>query len=137
LLQVNQELEMRKENMTEIIRQVCNSQDFDYRIAIAVAIHESGLNPYAVNENTNGTFDYGLFQFNSVTLECYAITEEVAYDPVQSTAYFCLIINNLMEKYDGDLYYVLRCYAAGETGAANGGGYAFADDIFKQLGATP
>ena len=33
---------------------------------IAVAKAESGLNPLTVNKNTNGTWDRGIFQINSV-----------------------------------------------------------------------
>ncbi|HOL44407.1 MAG TPA: lytic transglycosylase domain-containing protein [Methanothrix sp.] len=31
----------------------------------AIASHESGFNPYAVNRNINGSYDYGLMQINS------------------------------------------------------------------------
>lgn len=38
----------------------------DYKIAIAVARSESGLREDAININTNGTIDVGIFQINSV-----------------------------------------------------------------------
>jgi len=31
----------------------------------AIAVHESGMNPGAVNVNRNGTYDYGLMQVNT------------------------------------------------------------------------
>lgn len=38
----------------------------DLVIAVAVAKAESTWNPTAINENTNGSVDYGLFQINSI-----------------------------------------------------------------------
>lgn len=41
----------------------------NYKLAIAVAKAESGLNPEAINVNTNGSIDLGLFQINSTHYE--------------------------------------------------------------------
>jgi len=50
----------------------------------AIAKTESGLNPRALNRNTNGSRDLGLMQINSSwlpKLAKYGITEEQLYEP--------------------------------------------------------
>lgn len=42
---------------------------YEAKVAIAVARTESGLNPEALHYNTNGTYDVGVFQINSIHWE--------------------------------------------------------------------
>lgn len=46
--------------------QLIQSYNWDVRVATAIMQAESGCNPTAYNENTNGSVDRGLFQVNSV-----------------------------------------------------------------------
>lgn len=124
------------ESVASIIRLICNRRDFDPDIAYAVALHESALNSKAVNINVNGTTDRGLYQFNDVFLDYYALTEEQAHDIVTATEYFIMYMKYLLDKYGGDLHYALRCYNAGEYGAEQGGGVAYADNVLKMLDNT-
>jgi len=116
----------------DVIKLTAQSENFDPNIVLAVAIHESGLDPDATNLNSNGTSDYGLYQFNDITLENYGLDIATAKDPVKSTIWFCYLMSQNMSEYG--LYDGLRAYAAGRTGMKNGKGYAFADDIMQMLG---
>ncbi|MEI7785366.1 MAG: lytic transglycosylase domain-containing protein [Betaproteobacteria bacterium] len=54
----------------------------------AIAQQESGGNPHAINRNTNGSFDIGLMQINSLwfpTLAKHGIAPQHLYDPCVST----------------------------------------------------
>ena len=53
---------------------------------LCIAFHESRYDPTAVNENTNGSRDIGLFQINARlwSEECQA-TEQDLYDPGVNT----------------------------------------------------
>lgn len=119
------------ENLLTIIRLVCNWRGFDYRIAYAVALHESGLDPTAIGHNSNGSTDHGLYQFNDVALAGYGITPEIAMNPYTATEYFIVIMSKLIDKYG--LYDALRAYAAGERGMQEGGGKEFANEIMKMI----
>ena len=121
------------ENTLTIIRLVCDWRGFDYRIAYATAVKESGLNPDAVSVNDNGTTDWGVFAFNDVVLEQYGITPEIALNPYTATEYYIKIMSNLLDKYDGDLHYAFRCYYAGEYGASQGYGNSYADSVMSML----
>lgn len=53
-------------------------------ILVAIAKHESGLNPGAVRRNNDGTMDRGIMQINSIhlpELRRYGITERHLLDP--------------------------------------------------------
>jgi hypothetical protein len=121
-----------EENILTIIRLICNWRGFDYRIAYATAMHESGLDPFAIGYNLDGSVDYGLYQFNTVALEGYEITPEIALNPYTATEYYIIIMERLIEEYG--LYNALCAYAAGEYGMAQGGGAAFADEIMAMMG---
>ena len=45
---------------------IINKYDWDKKVAYAVMRAESNENPKAYNENTNGSWDAGLFQINSI-----------------------------------------------------------------------
>lgn len=122
------------ESVLTVIHLICNWRDFPYEIACATALVESGLNPDLSGVNEDGTTDWGLYMLNDKTLKQYSITSEIALSPASATEYYIIIMNNLLEKCDGDLYYAFRCYQAGEQGANNGGGYKYADKMFEILG---
>lgn len=51
-------------------------------VAVAVALAESGGNTEAVDHDSNGSTDYGLWQINSV----HGVTQSAMFDPVQNAA---------------------------------------------------
>lgn len=60
-------------------------------VAVAVCLAESQGYQYAINQNSNGTYDRGIWQLNSIHT---AWTDAVAYDPVRATAAaFSLYVN--------------------------------------------
>lgn len=69
------------------IRTIAKVECVDAELAVAVAKCESGLNPAAVNTNTDGSRDRGLYQIN----EKYhpEVTDAQAFDIIFSTQFFC------------------------------------------------
>lgn len=67
-LQVVNQIDMGELKLeTDIEKYICSKFDpIDCRIALAVARAESGMREDAVNINTNGTIDIGIYQINSV-----------------------------------------------------------------------
>jgi len=52
---------------TDIEKYICKKfGDLDCKIALAIAKAESGLRENAININTNGTIDVGIYQINSI-----------------------------------------------------------------------
>jgi len=76
-----------KKTIEEIIREVAKTELVDPELAVKVAKCESKLNPVALNTNTDGSRDRGIFQIN----EKYhpEVTDEQAFDPVFATTFFC------------------------------------------------
>jgi hypothetical protein len=60
--------------MTETLRDV----------VLGLGLHESRLNPAAINTNPNGTVDRGMLQINSSNLARVGLTPETAFDPCNS-----------------------------------------------------
>jgi hypothetical protein len=76
-----------KEEVEKIIRAICKAEGVDENLAVKVAKCESGLNCLAVNVNTTGSKDRGIFQWNDKYHP--DITDEMAFDPVIATKLFC------------------------------------------------
>jgi hypothetical protein len=76
-----------KTGIETIIRAVCQEEQVDPELALKVAQCESGLDPQAINTNTDGSRDRGLFQIN----EKYhpEVTESEAFSVVSATRFFC------------------------------------------------
>jgi len=79
--------EHTKKTITEIIREIANKKKVSPNLAVRVAQCESGLNPEAVNVNTDGSRDRGLYQINDKWHP--EVTDEQAFDPIFSTNFFC------------------------------------------------
>ena len=56
--------QLEKIQVEEMVRKIAANYAVDVETLVAVIKCESGMNPKAVNRNTNGTTDYGLCQFN-------------------------------------------------------------------------
>ena len=71
----------------KIIRYIAGQKGVDADLAVRVAKAESGLSPTAINTNTDGSKDRGLYQINDKYHP--EVTDEQAYDIVLSTRFFC------------------------------------------------
>ena len=76
-----------KEMVEKIIRYIAKQKGVDEDLAVRVAKAESGLSPTAINTNTDGSKDRGLYQINDKYHP--EVTDEQAYDIVLSTRFFC------------------------------------------------
>ena len=71
----------------ELIRKIASKEGVDPELAVRVAKCESNLNPLAVNKNTDGSRDRGLFQINEKWHP--DVSDEVAFNPITATEFFC------------------------------------------------
>lgn len=95
----------------------------DPKLALAVIVAESNVNPSATNNNANGTSDRGYFQINDGTgpwlaeqlgIENYS--HDMAYDPEVNIEMGTYFLGYLSKKYP-DQDHVLTAYNRGEGGA--------------------
>jgi len=70
-----------------IIRFVASKESVDPELCVKVARCESNLNPQAINTNTDGSRDRGLFQINDKYHP--EATDEQCFSPEWSTKFFC------------------------------------------------
>ena len=82
----------QKESNEEIIRRVAKEECVDQELAVRVAKCESSLNEKAVNINTEGSIDRGLFQINSKYHP--EVSEAEAFDAEFSAHFFCKAFKN-------------------------------------------
>jgi hypothetical protein len=78
----------------------------------SVAKHESGLNPTAVNWNTNGSYDFGVMQINSVhapELKRAGIPWSSLADPCTNVRVGAWILSRCFAKY-GQTWEGVGCY---------------------------
>lgn len=76
------------EGTTEsLIRKVAKEQGIDPELAVRVAKCESNFDHKAVNINTDGSRDRGLFQWNSKWHP--EVSDEQAFNPITATQLFC------------------------------------------------
>jgi hypothetical protein len=68
--------EYREANFNPIMQEIADVFGDEYRLAIAVAMAESELKPDAVNVNSDGSRDIGIFQIN----ERHGWSEEDLFD---------------------------------------------------------
>lgn len=79
--------EAKFESIEDTIKRIAKAEGVDPNLALRVAKCESGLNPAIQNENTLGSLDRGLYQWNNRWHP--EITDEVAFDVEESTLAFC------------------------------------------------
>lgn len=75
-----------EKTIKEIILMIAAEETVDPELALRVAKCESNLDPKAVNINTDGSRDRGLFQINSKWHP--GVSDEQAFDPIFSTRFF-------------------------------------------------
>jgi len=81
-----------KETPEQIISRICSTLGVDASLALRVAKAESGLNPSAVNVNSDGSLDVGLFQINSKWHPSVSMSQ--ALDPEFSATFFANAVLN-------------------------------------------
>lgn len=103
------------------------SQDEMFQLTMAVVERESGFH----TGDVSATGDYGLMQLNrgpggkyhAYLSEKYNVSDFL--DPYQNLRAGVGLLDEYLEKYNGDIRVALLCYGRGETGARNRG---FASD---------
>lgn len=79
------------ETVEECIRRIAKENNVDPDLAVRVAKAESSLQPTAYNENTTGSLDRGVFQWNNKYHP--EITDECAFNVECATKAFCDAVN--------------------------------------------
>ena len=101
-----------KEQIQQMIIDSANSRGIDPAIALAIASHESGFNPNAVNTaNPNGTKDWGVMQLNDTTVQTIGVTNPL--DPKQNIDAGVSLLAGLLNRYSGNVRNALWAYASG------------------------
>lgn len=103
--------------------------DINPRILRAIARVESSFNPRAVNWNTNGTYDFGVMQINSIWGHTYG--EEwwsTLGDPCTNIKAGAMILASCMKKY-GYTWEGIGCYNSQTPGKRD----KYALKVFRQL----
>lgn len=96
--------------------------DVPPQILWGIAKTESNFDPFAVNKNTNGTYDLGLMQINSIHLpwlKTQGIQARDLFDPEVSIAVGAHILSKCFQKH-GQNWKGLTCY----NGRIEGNNYA-------------
>ena len=79
---LEQDLKLVPESATLSGCEIASLYDWDYRVAYAVCMAESGGNSRAYNgSNSNGTNDAGLMQINSIHVDSGLIGDKERFDP--------------------------------------------------------
>ena len=82
------------------------------RLLQAISQGESNFNPVAVNQNTNGSYDFGLMQINSSwepTLRRMGIAWESLADPCTNVMVGAWVLAHCVRKY-GNTWSAVGCY---------------------------
>lgn len=96
------------------VAEAAQYQGIDPVLLLAIAQHESGLRPQAVNQNGNGTRDIGLMQINSTwlpTLAKYGIEQQTLMDPCVNAYIGAWILKQAIVRY-GSTWLAVGAYNA-------------------------
>ena len=119
----------------EMIVQAAQAQGVPPNLALGIASHESGFNSGALNQNTNGTTDYGVMQLNTSVLQTYGVSPIAALDPQTNIDTGVGLLASLLQKYNGNQQMALWAYAqgAGTVAASPGGPNASAQSFINYV----
>lgn len=99
----------------------------------SLAKAESGLDPKAINRNTNGTVDMGLMQINSAWIKKLGLDPaKLLSDPCYNTMVGARILNYCIDSY-GYTWKAIGCYNA----ASNSKRVDYSWKIFNELKKAP
>lgn len=93
LLLKKNEINVPNNEITEaLIRKIAKEEGVDPDLAVRVAKCESNLDYKAININTDGSRDRGLYQINSKWHP--GVSDEDAFNPITATHFFCKAFKN-------------------------------------------
>jgi soluble lytic murein transglycosylase-like protein len=101
------------------------------KMLYSIARHESRLNPQAVNWNTNGSYDYGLMQINTIHADDLAkagIQWNSLADPCTNVRVGAWILSKCFAKY-GYTWEGVGCYNSQTPSKRN----RYANIIYKEI----
>lgn len=107
-----------------------NYYGIDPWILWAIGATESGHNPYAINRNSNGTYDIGVMQINSIHFKEYNLHPEQLYDPRTNIFVGALILKECFNRH-GNNWMAINCYNG--LSPANKKYYVYANKVYKKL----
>lgn len=109
----------QQQQIQQQIIAAANQYGVDPNLALAIAAHESGFNPNAVNRaNANGTTDWGVMQLNDTTVQTLGVSNPL--DPTENIDAGMRLLSQLSQKYNGDTAKILWAYNAGSGSVASG-----------------
>ena len=106
----------------------------DVNLVLAIIAKESGGQADAINMSPNGNADVGLMQ---VTPRSWTATQEDLLMPRYNIWTGMWLLDNILDKTDGDIRYALAAYNCGfvkvDADKCGAGGYNYADDILNNI----
>lgn len=121
-----------KDEVALYIIETCKPLNLDPSIPVSILLQENPTqNPYAINVNSNGTTDNGMFQLNSAYHVCFAnlywpfdkYDTNMGFDwsNWQHNTWVAIhLINDLYDDFDNDLEKTVAAYNAGSTAVVLG-----------------
>lgn len=97
-------------NIQNFVEQANNTYRLPKNMMSAIIGVESSWNPLAVNESSGAA---GLFQFMPSTAKAYGLEGNDVFDPNKSTVAAAMYLNDLKERYKGDIAKMLTAYNGG------------------------
>lgn len=122
------------ERITMCLQGAAKYQNQDPALLKAIALQESGLNPLAVNQNSNGTKDRGLLQINDIwlpKLKKFGISESDLFDPCVSAYVGAWVLAQAIAKH-GPTWRAVGAYNAGSSPKREAARARYAQKIMKR-----
>lgn len=123
---------LMKDEVAYYIIEICKPMKFDPNIPVSIQLQENpSQDPYAVNVNSNGTTDNGMFQLNSAyhiyfaslywPFDKYDTNMGFDWSNWQHNTWVAVhLIKDLYDDFDGDLEKTIAAYNAGPASVISG-----------------
>ncbi|EIW2794950.1 lytic transglycosylase domain-containing protein [Escherichia coli] len=99
-----------KRNIQNFVEQANNTYRLPKNMMSAIAEVESSWNPFAINKSSGAA---GLFQFIPSTAKAYGLEGNDVFDPNKATLAAGKYLNDLNQRYNGDVAKMLTAYNGG------------------------
>ncbi|HAV9064755.1 TPA: lytic transglycosylase domain-containing protein [Escherichia coli] len=99
-----------KRNIQNFVEQANNTYRLPKNMMSAIAEIESSWNPFAINKSSGAA---GLFQFIPSTAKAYGLEGNDVFDPNKATLAAGKYLNDLNQRYNGDVAKMLTAYNGG------------------------